>query len=153
MSTTNILEICVLIRRKGQLLFLLRGHTGYQDGTYCTPAGHVEAGESYRQAAVREAFEEVGVRIKPGDLRHVLTTQRYTTPEDIRTGVYFEADAWEGEPRNMEPDKHDSIAWFPADDLPMDKLIPFQQAAFRTLANGHTYHDLGWAVSTAKEPA
>jgi 8-oxo-dGTP pyrophosphatase MutT (NUDIX family) len=145
-STTNILEVCVLVRKEDKLLFLLRSNTGYQDGTYCTPAGHVEPGESYRVAAARETMEEVGLRVDPKKLRHVLTTQRFTSPDDIRTGVYFEADEWFGEPKNMEPHKHSEIAWFPANDLPFNKLVGFQVRAFQCIADGLKYGEWGWQV-------
>lgn len=42
-------------------------------GTWCSScSGHVDAGEAYLAAAVRELEEEIGVRVAPEDLRPVL---------------------------------------------------------------------------------
>ncbi|WP_407656858.1 NUDIX domain-containing protein [Lentzea atacamensis] len=43
------------------------------DGLWHLPSGKLDAGESVLDAAVREAEEEVGVLVEPGDLRHVHT--------------------------------------------------------------------------------
>ena len=67
----------IILRRGGDVLLQLREGTGYRDGHWaCAAAGHVEAGESVVQAAVREAREEVGVRIDPADLVPLCTMHR-----------------------------------------------------------------------------
>lgn len=58
-GTTNIPDVMAIIRREGKILFVLRQNTGYADGTFCLPGGHVEPGESFSTAAMREALEEV----------------------------------------------------------------------------------------------
>lgn len=37
-----------------------------RDGRYGLPKGHIEPGETERQAARRETFEETGLRVTPG---------------------------------------------------------------------------------------
>jgi len=44
----------VVLRRGDEVLMLLRANTGYMDGFWAVPAGHVEKGESVVEAAVRE---------------------------------------------------------------------------------------------------
>jgi 8-oxo-dGTP diphosphatase len=63
-GTANIPSCYTLIREGDKALFVLRENTGYMDGKYSLPAGHVEAGESFIQAAIRETFEEVGLETK-----------------------------------------------------------------------------------------
>lgn len=53
----------LLFNRDGQVLFGRRRNTGFEDGAYHLPSGHLEAGESVVQALLREAKEEVGVTI------------------------------------------------------------------------------------------
>jgi 8-oxo-dGTP pyrophosphatase MutT (NUDIX family) len=71
----SIVDLYVLLQRPdGKILLLERSGTGYADGQLCPPSGHLEAGESVVQGVVREAREETGVLIEPGDLifRHVI---------------------------------------------------------------------------------
>ena len=46
-----------------EILLTLRKNTGYRDGEYELPGGHVEAGEDLMQAMVREAREELLIDI------------------------------------------------------------------------------------------
>jgi len=50
-------------------------------------AGHVSAGESVIDSAVREVFEEIGLRISPSELRHVATIAESSV---LNNGTYFD---------------------------------------------------------------
>jgi ADP-ribose pyrophosphatase YjhB (NUDIX family) len=56
-GTTNVPSCYVLVRDGDKILFVLREHTGFMDGKYSLPAGHVEEGERFTQAAARAAFK------------------------------------------------------------------------------------------------
>lgn len=67
----------VYLVRDDQVLLQRRANTGYMDGHWVAgAAGHVEAAESAREAAVREAYEELGVRIDAEDLELITVIQR-----------------------------------------------------------------------------
>ena len=51
-----------------KILYVLRHPEKPQGGTWGLPAGKLEPGESARDAAVREVFEEVGILIDPREL-------------------------------------------------------------------------------------
>jgi len=52
-----------------EILLQLRENTGYMDNMYdFACSGHVEKGESFSKALVREAKEEIGIEIKEEDL-------------------------------------------------------------------------------------
>ncbi|MET7333044.1 NUDIX domain-containing protein [Nonomuraea sp. NPDC005650] len=119
-----IVDVHVLLLRDSEVLLGRRAGTGYGDGLWHLPSGHLEAGESATEAAVREAGEEVGVAIDPADLRFVHVMHR--APE--RVGLFFAADTWIGEPYNAEPHKCSEVAWWPLDGLPHD-MVGYPAAA------------------------
>lgn len=142
--TSYFPAVCMLIRKDGKMLFVLRTNTGFMDGYYSLPAGRVEPAEAYRAAAIREAKEEVGLTVKPEDAAFRILHHRYYGPEDIWVDAYFEAEQWSGTPVNGEPKEHGEIAWFPADNLPADKILDYQYAALQAIAAGQTYGEFHW---------
>lgn len=106
----------VLKNDKYEILLQQRSGTGYLDGYWDLPSGHVEYGESVRDTAARELFEEVGVTIRPEDLR-LTHLDQYFLDRDY-TNFVFSVDTWGGEPKICEPEKCSAIGWFAADDLP-----------------------------------
>ncbi|GAA0614941.1 NUDIX domain-containing protein [Kribbella sandramycini] len=118
----------VVLRRGDEVLMLRRANTGYMDGYWAVPAGHVERGESVLEAAVREVREEVGVEIAPADLRPLTVfhrTQANGDPIDERVDFFFTASRWSGEPREMEPEKSAGLEWFALDKLP-EPMVPHE---------------------------
>jgi 8-oxo-dGTP diphosphatase len=149
-GTVNTPEVSVIIRKGAKILFVRREHTGYADGTYALPGGHVEPRERFSDAAIRESKEEVDVTIKPADLKPLLAMQRQgRDKDDIRVGIFFEALSWSGTPKNMEPERHGPIAWFDAYDLPYDEIMPFQVDGLRAISKGETYVEQGWEAQRA----
>ena len=145
-GTTNIPAACVIFRKDDKFLFVLRSQTGFMDGKYTLPAGHVEDNESFKMAAVREAYEETGLVIRPDQLKHVHTqhTHNHDTPDRIH--MFFEADDWIGTPKNMEPTIHGEIRWFKADDLPYGQIMDLVAEGLRQIAAGEPYGEYGWNV-------
>lgn len=69
--------ILFLIQGTGKALLLRRGPGGDHPGTWATPAGHVELGETPEQAARREVFEETGYRYE-GEVVKLHSTDGFT---------------------------------------------------------------------------
>jgi 8-oxo-dGTP diphosphatase len=142
--------VYVVFRDGEKILLIKRANTGYRDGYYSLPAGHVggsdeNGGESATQAATREAKEEVGVDIEINDLRLVHTLHRVSTdptPHE-RMDLYFEAEKWRGEPKNAEPHKCDEIRWADINDLPKN-VIPEVRQALANISHGNPYSDFGF---------
>lgn len=127
--------------RNGQVLLLRRFNTGYEDGKYSVPAGHLDGGEQVKAAAIREAREEVGIAIAPEDLDIVGVMHRKA--EDERIDFFVATLRWEGEPCNCEPHKCDQLRWADLDDLPVN-IIPYVRQALENYQGGKWFDSFGW---------
>ena len=135
--------VYLLLMRDGKVLVARRCNTGYEDGNYQVPAGHVEEGELPRQALVREAKEEIGIDLKADDLELVHTSYLAKHDEtDNRADFYFKATKWSGEIRNAEPEKCDELRWSDPDDLPPN-TTPHVRRAIQDAQKGILYSELG----------
>ncbi|MDQ5919360.1 MAG: 8-oxo-dGTP diphosphatase [Patescibacteria group bacterium] len=138
-----IVPAAYLILRKGkEVLLSRRFQTGFMDGSYSLPAGHVDAGESIRTCAVREALEEIGVTVRPEDLRLVHTRSRLAADYE-RVDLFFEAVTWSGEIQNKEPEKCDDLAFFSLDALP-EAMVSDVREVLLAVRDGVTYSEGGW---------
>lgn len=144
----KIIPAAYLVLVKGNEVFLLRRYnTGYHDGKYGLCAGHVEGKETFKEAIIREAKEEIGIDLKVKDLEAVYVMQRYAMPNPRelreRVDVFIRAEKWKGEPKNMEPHKCDKASWFPLNSLPKN-TIPFIREALKNIKNKKFYSEVGF---------
>lgn len=140
--------VYLFLKKDGKIFLTRRCNTGYKDGEYMVPSGHVEAGESLRAAMMREAMEEVGVAVRPEDLRlvHVMYRAAHDATGE-RADFFFDTPAWEGEPRNCEPDKCDEVGWFSLDRLP-ENTVGYLVDAITAASRGVSLLELGWDRSS-----
>jgi 8-oxo-dGTP pyrophosphatase MutT (NUDIX family) len=116
----------VLCEREGRVLLLRRAGTGFFDGLYSLPGGHVEQGESILQAAARELEEETGLQIAPDDLGWLGIIHRRS--DTNRIDFFLRALRWQGEPVLREPDKCSELGWFARNDLP-ENIVSYVKVA------------------------
>lgn len=135
-----ILSVYLILIKDGKTLLLRRQNTGYQDGNYGLVSGHADGDERATVATCREVAEESGITIKPQDLKFAHLMHR--RENDERLDIFFTTDKWEGEPKNMEPDKCDDLSWFPLDDLPPN-TIPYIKQAIENFRIG-IYYSESW---------
>lgn len=136
--------VYVIVRHPdGHVLLGRRAGTGYQDGKYGLPAGHVDGDELATVAAARELLEETTLHVNPADLRFVHLLHRLSRDQvgQERLDIFFEADIWQGQPAIGEPDKCDSLEWFSPDALP-DDIIPLVRGVLQHIENGVPYSEL-----------
>ncbi|KAA3652335.1 MAG: NUDIX domain-containing protein [Proteobacteria bacterium] len=122
----------VILSRDGAVLLMRRANTGFFDGLFSLPGGHVEPGESIRMTAIREMAEELGIRLAEEDLDLVGVVHRLS--DTNRIDFFLRARQWSGEPRCAEPDKCDSLAWCAPDALPPNTVAYIRDALACPLA-------------------
>lgn len=127
----------LILRKENQVLLIRRCHTGYHDGDYGLPSGHLEPGESFLQAAIREAQEEVGVTLHSDDVEFVHIGHRWSSDY---VNLFFAASIWSGEVRNAEPEKCDDVRWFSMDALPSN-IVPYVAKALMDVQESRMYRE------------
>ena len=127
---------------KREVLLHRRHNTGYMDGKWdIAGSGHVDEGETARQALARECAEELGIRVRPEDAEFAHVCHRLGKEGD-RTyyDLYFFVRAYQGTPAIMEPNKCDGLDWFPLDALPED-MIDFRRQHLYQALRGEMYDE------------
>jgi 8-oxo-dGTP pyrophosphatase MutT (NUDIX family) len=98
-----------------EVLLALRKNTGYNDGEYELPGGHVEADEDLINAMIREAKEELNIELKREDLKieHILHHYKGNCMKFI-----ISSEKYDGDLKIGEPDKCEKLEWFNVNNLP-----------------------------------
>ncbi len=134
----------VLMVRRGQLFMLRRAGTGWADGMWSVPAGHLDGDEPVTIAAAREAEEETGVLILRDSLTVAHVMHRAAADGGgERVDFFLTTERWAREPRIAEPDKADAVSWYDWAGLP-DDTVPYVRAAVTAIGQGRPYSEFGW---------
>ena len=141
-------SVYLILIDNNKTLLSRRFQTGFEDGNYGLTSGHAEEKETMREALSREVSEEIGININPLDLIYSLTMHR-SCGDHERIDFFFTADKYEGEIKNMEPNKCDDLSWFPVDQLP-ENTIPYIRKAIDCHLRGIKYCEFGWEESCGK---
>lgn len=134
--------VYLVLIQEGKVLLLRRFNTGFFDGLYSLPAGHLEEHETLVQGVIRESREEIGIEVDPENLKlvHIIHAKDNF---DERILFFFEIEAWTNEPEIMEPDKCDDLSWHDIQNLP-ENVIPYIKQAIENFSRGVLYSEHGW---------
>jgi len=115
--------LCFLLKNcsQDQMILLGKKKRGFGQGKYVGMGGKIEAGETLKQATVREIKEEINVLVDEDHLIFVgrlLFVFPYKPSWDHDVHVYV-TEKWRGDPHES-----DEIlpAWFAMDDLPFASM-------------------------------
>lgn len=120
-KTKNLRKVTLCFLVKGDEVLLAMKKRGFGVGRWNGVGGKKNKKETIKQAAIREAKEEVGVNIKT--LEKVATLDFYFAPnKDFdQQVIVFLVKAWEGEPKESE---EMAPKWFKKNKLPFKKMWP-----------------------------
>lgn len=119
----------LILKKDSKILLTRRSLTNkiWASHWHCVTGG-IESGESPKEAIIREAEEEVGLKIKNLTLETIvfLLDKDYFDPSKkfYALELFFVSHLDnDQEPRNLEPLKQDSLGWFDPYKLP-EPMIP-----------------------------
>ena len=125
----------VFTRIDGEPQYLLVRARNQPEGCHGFPKGHMEAGETEEQTALREIFEETGIRVRLMEGFRAVTEYTLPKPDTRKRVVFFLAEYENQQPKFLESE----LAGF--------ALAPFEEALALTeyadskqiLADAHAF--------------
>ena len=121
----------IIITREDKVL-LMKRKGSHSPGTWSTPGGHLDYGETPEDCAAREAKEEVGVDVVDIRFRSVTNDLFEATGRHYVT-VWMEGKPV-GEPFIASESEVEEIGWFAWDALPKPLFLPLEN-----LVNQNSY--------------
>ncbi|MGW7294890.1 NUDIX domain-containing protein [Streptomyces xiamenensis] len=135
-------------RERGRVVLLRRGAGArFGAGLWDLPVGKCEPGEPVTRGAIRELYEETGLRVAAEDLRlaHVVHAAPGVGSAAGFLTVVFVTERWSGEPVNREPGKHEAVSWVATDALPAGEMVLSTDRMLTRALGGETEVSLyGW---------
>lgn len=137
MEREKFLSAIYLIVRneKNEILLQRRQGTKLWPNFLALPAGHVDKMENVYDALIREAEEELGIKVSLEDIIDTFVVNRRNKVLLPYFDVYFEINNYSGNLRINEPDKCSEIVWCNINNLPKE-MIEFEKAAIKNYLNG-----------------
>jgi 8-oxo-dGTP diphosphatase / 2-hydroxy-dATP diphosphatase len=114
----KIMTLC-LIQRGDEILLGMKKR-GFGVGRWNGFGGKLKPDETLEQAAEREVWEEVGMKIEKIDEMGVLDFEFENDPQILEVHI-FKAIDFSGEPRESEEMQP---RWFKTDEIPYDNMWP-----------------------------
>ena len=119
----QIFSVCAFAHQKFdgvEKLFLPRRAESkkFWPGVYELPGGHVDWGETFEGALIREVKEEFGMDINVGDPYHVFTYDNRVKGSHSVEIIYFATFTNPIDQIKLHPDDHSEYKWLSEEELP-----------------------------------
>jgi len=124
--------VAILITKNNQVLLIKRKNV-HGAGSWSTPGGHLDFGESPEFCAAREAKEEVGLDVVNIHFR-AITNDVFETYGKHYISIWMDGEPLSGEPRISADYEVAELGWFAWDSLPRPLFLPFEN-----LLKGNSY--------------
>ena len=124
-----------------KILLLKRYNTGFCDGMFSLPAGHVEKDENVFDAMIREAKEEINIDVS-NNIKIVQVMNRKGTDQE-RIDYFFFAEKWSGNINNNEPNKCSLVKWVNINKIPKN-TIPYVKYAIKMFFKNENFTLFDW---------
>ncbi|MCK4665974.1 NUDIX domain-containing protein [Candidatus Dependentiae bacterium] len=116
-----------------KVLLMKRQNSGFHDGEYTVPSGHMDIGETPLEGAIRETFEETDLIVKEAEFSCVIHRIVENIPNDDYMDFFFICKSYEGVVKNKEPDKCSEIILVETYQLPEILMVPYVELALNNM--------------------
>ena len=116
--------VAVVFRHRDKILFTVRNMEP-DKGKLDLPGGFIDPEETAQEAACREVKEEMGMDIKPEQLRFITTYPNNYLYKNVpyRTmDILFECELQEEQVHIVAPDEIKALQWYPLHEIPEEKI-------------------------------
>jgi 8-oxo-dGTP diphosphatase len=116
--------VALMVVKEGRIL-LVRRKNSHGAGSWSTPGGHLEFGETPELCAARETLEETGITVR--NIRFIaITNDIFREFNRHYVTIWMRAEPVSGIAHVADPDESDDCGWFRVDDLPRPLFLPFR---------------------------
>lgn len=115
----------IIRNEKWEILFQKRQNTGFRDGMYQLPCGHVENKETLKYAMIRELEEELWIQTHEDDLKILHMAHTFSVWRDY-FNIYIEISKYSWILKNLEPEKCSQIVFKKFEDIKNDERFQYE---------------------------
>jgi 8-oxo-dGTP diphosphatase len=123
-KTEPRIGVGVIVRRGAEVL-LIRRKNVHGSGTWSTPGGHLDYGESPETCAVRETMEETGVVVSNLRFR-AITNDIFEAEGRHYITIWMEGEHQEGDALVKAEHEMSDVGWFRWDGLPRPLFLSLE---------------------------
>ena len=117
---------CCLLKKSNKILITSRPKGKFLSGYWELPGGKLLTHESFEDCAVRELYEEIGIKIEKDNLDNIdLVTHRYKNTIIIM--MIYLVEFWTGKIKLKEKQQ---LRWLNRKDIKQFKYLPGSQIIF-----------------------
>jgi len=111
-----------LLMKNNKIFLMRRFNTGYKDGFFTFPAGHIEKDELPKEAMLRELKEETGLVCNIESIIPIHVMHRICDSGRTYVDYYFKIQKYNNKPEKKETRKCDYIDWYSIENIPNNTL-------------------------------
>lgn len=132
--------LIIILNDKNEVLMTLRKNK-FDSDKYSLPGGCMEDGETVKQAAVREIFEETNLNVKEKNIQIVSAMHRITPWNWQSIEYVLVTRKFTGTAEITEPDKCSDLRWFDLNTLPHN-ISDYAKRAIDNYINNETFSEI-----------
>jgi|SRR5688572_2869386 len=116
--------VACIVTRAGRVL-LIKRQRSHGAGSWSTPGGHLDFGESLAECAIRETEEETGVRVARAEFL-AITNDVFTDVGKHYVTVWMRGEADTSEATVRDTTEVADVGWFAPDALPAPLFLSLE---------------------------